>query len=348
MFYQDRRAEQIGATHQSSIQLGGQFENISSYFVEKKVAKFKETFFISGNHTGMVSRSDALDKRFNLVMDGLSYRNRGANQNLDQDIIKILGRGERITMVGEKEPVIIIGGCPNYGHFVFEFLPKIVEGIKLFGNRYVFVINSSIAKWIDLANAISQGMIKEIPRFRIVPYGACIKSDNFIVIESTRAERTKYYNCKHNLKLVQKNSAKGIGRYITKSATKLYLRRAEDVQWRKIVNADAVRDYYRKRNFSVVEIWKLSQREQIALLKDCSKIVIEAGADSMATSLCPEGCEILELLPEGLVCGFGSASTHFALGHKYKRVYGKKVEENNGNLSIDYNYLIDIEKLDQG
>ena len=52
-------------------------------------------------------------------------------------------------MTGEEEPVIIIGGYPNYGHFVFEFLPKIVEGIKLFGNRYDFVINSSIAKWID-------------------------------------------------------------------------------------------------------------------------------------------------------------------------------------------------------
>ena len=156
----------------------------------------------------MMSRSDALNKKSNLVMDGLSYRNRGENLNLEQSIFKVLERGERINMTGEEEPVIIIGGYPNYGHFVFEFLPKIVEGIKLFGNRYDFVINSSIAKWIDLANAISQGMINALPRFRIIPYGACIKSDNFIAIESTRAEKLRYYNCRENLKLVQKIQAK--------------------------------------------------------------------------------------------------------------------------------------------
>ena len=68
----------------------------------------------------------------------------------------------------------------------------------------------------------------------------------------------------------------------------------------------------------------------------------------MAPSLCREGCKILELLPEGMVAGFGSASTHFALGQSYRRVYGKKVGENKGDLSIDYNYFIDIEELDQG
>ena len=52
------------------------------------------------------------------------------NLNLEQSIFKVLERGERINMTGEEEPVIIIGGYPNYGHFVFEFLPKSLKGLN--------------------------------------------------------------------------------------------------------------------------------------------------------------------------------------------------------------------------
>ena len=82
-------------------------------------------------------------------------------------IKKTIGDGERITMLDEREPVVIVGGYPNYGH-MFGFLPKIIEGLKLFGNRYDFVINASVVKWIDLVNIISKAMIGEYPKFRIV------------------------------------------------------------------------------------------------------------------------------------------------------------------------------------
>ena len=38
-------------------------------------------------------------------------------------------------MLNEEQPVIVVGGYANYGHFMFEFLPKIVEGLRLFGNN---------------------------------------------------------------------------------------------------------------------------------------------------------------------------------------------------------------------
>ena len=90
---------------------------------------------------------------------------------------------------------------------------------------------------------------------------------------------------------------------------------------------------------------KLSQRDQIALLKDCSNIVVE-GADSMAPSLCREGCKILELLRKVWLRGLAQRYT-LRVRAKLQKIYGKKVGENKGDLSIDYNYFIDIEELDQ-
>ena len=87
-----------------------------------------------------------------------------------------------------------------------------------------------------------------------------------------------------------------------------------------------------KRGYVVVEMGKLTQRKQIQILRRCTHIVVEAGADSMAPSLCPPGCKIIELIPEGMVAGFGSVSSQYALGHDYKRIYGKLDGQNAGTL----------------
>ena len=82
-------------------------------------------------------------------------------------IKKTIGDGERITMLDERAGSYC-RWISQHGHFMFEFLPKIIEGLKLFGNRYDFVINASVVKWIDLVNIISKAMIGEYPKFRIV------------------------------------------------------------------------------------------------------------------------------------------------------------------------------------
>ena len=360
MFYEDQRAEiiklgegkgtEIGGRYGTEI--GGRYGEIEAYYCEKSVALFSETFFISSNHTGILSKKDAIDKEIQnkssaVIIDGLSYRNKGKNGQLDKSILKAIGSGERIPMKDEKEPIVIVGGYPNYGHFVFEFLPKIVEGLRLFGNKYEFVINDSITKWIDLANVIGQGMIGAYPRFRIIPYDSCITSNSFILIESTRAEGLKYISSKENLNLIQEKSAKGIEDIKKDSPGKVYLKRSNSVKWRKIINAEEVRNYWEKRGYVIVEMGKLTQREQVNILCNCTHIIIEAGADSMAPSLCKKGCRILELLPDGMVAGFGSATSQYALEHYYKRIYGKRTEINTGKYGIDYDYKIDITKFEE-
>jgi len=243
MFYRDKRAEIIKGGEGNSAKLEGVFEKIKAYYADKSVALFRETCFVSSNHTGILSRKDAIDEKIEdktlpIIMDGLSYRKKGDNAQLDRSILKTIGRGERITMLNEEQPVIIVGGYANYGHFMFEFLPKIVEGLRLFGNKYEFVVNDSITRWIDIANIISKQMIGTYPKFRIVPYDSCIKSNHFIVIESTRAEGLKYISSKENLNLIQEMSAKGVRSLKADSPKKIYLKRPDNVKWRKIANAE--------------------------------------------------------------------------------------------------------------
>lgn len=350
MFYKDKRAKIIQEAGINGVKFAGNFEKINSFYCEKAVAKFEEIFFISSNHTGMISRDDALNKKIKdklsmIVMDGLSYRRKGINGQLDMSITKTIGDGERITMLNESEPVVIVGGYPNYGHFMFEFLPKIIEGLKLFGNKYDFVINASVVKWIDLVNIISKGMIGEYPRFRIVPNDSCIKANNFITIESTRGDGLDIYSSKVNLKLIQKMSSAGLEKCKDNTPIKIYIRRPKNVRWRKIVNADDVRSFWEKRGYLIVEMGRLTQRKQIQILRRCTHIVVEAGADSMAPSLCPPGCKVIELIPEGMVAGFGSASSQYALGHDYKRIYGKLNGQNAGNHLIDHDYMVDMKTL---
>jgi len=249
--------------------------------------------------------------------------------------------------LNEEQPVIIVGGYANYGHFMFEFLPKIVEGLRLFGNKYEFVVNDSITRWIDIANIISKQMIGTYPKFRIVPYDSCIKSNHFIVIESTRAEGLKYISSKENLNLIQEMSAKGVRSLKADSPKKIYLKRPDNVKWRKIANAEEVRAYWSRRGYSIIEMGKLSQRNQISILSNCTHIIVEAGADSMAPSLCQKGCKILELLPEGMVAGFGSATSQYALKHNYRRIYGKLTGENSGIYGIDHDYRINMTRFEE-
>ena len=95
MFYKDKRASIIQKPGINDITLGGRYgvtingnlRQIKSFYSKKAVAKFEEIFFISCNHTGMISREDALnnkmqDKQSLIVMDGLSYRLKGHNSQL--------------------------------------------------------------------------------------------------------------------------------------------------------------------------------------------------------------------------------------------------------------------------
>ena len=67
----------------------------------------------------------------------------------------------------------------------------------------------------------------------------------------------------------------------------------------------------------------------------------------MAPSLCQKGCKILELLPEGMLAGFGSATSQYALKHNYRRIYGKRTGENGGIYGIDHDYKINMTRFEE-
>ena len=315
---------------------------------EKNIVSLERDSIVSGGHTTVVTDLSAIADKHNgqikgqILGEGLTYRALGENRELRDAVLKDINNGEVVEIQHNRDPVVIVGGVANYGHFMFEFLPKIVEALSLFGTRYSFVVSERLARWLNLANLISYSLTRSLPRYIVVPDSSRIKISNCILIESTRARRLQYIYSRSNLCAIR-NSA-GNGMLDADLPRKLYLRRSDN-GWRNISNSQSVRSLCESKGYVIIEMGKLRQRDQIRLLANCEEVVVEAGADSMAPSLCREGCSIIELMPKGMVAGFGSISSQFALGHKYTRIIGNKTDINYGRLPIDSDYNISEDEL---
>jgi len=321
---------------------------IKVQYRQKHVRRINIKCFASSGHTGLLinPKQDSVNGVFSgtLLVNGLSYRDNAENAALDKSIKNSLSSSRVFHISNVDKPAVIVGGTNNYGHFIFEFLPKIVQSLVLFGTRYPLIVNESIKRWLDLANIISSSIIDELPTYLVVPDGSRLVVDDCILVESTRAvERDRFIWSDKILRVTRDSALKG-RTTIHNTSPRLYLCRPRDSH-RSIENREEIRRLCEQRGFSLVEMGKLSQAQQLDLLANCSCIIIEGGADSMAGSLCPQYCKIIDLLPEGMLGGFGSLSSHLALNQRYIRVYGRTTSVNKGRLQIDNDYMINLDLL---
>ena len=284
-----------------------------------------------------------LDKVENKWMiNGLTYR--PLRQIGNETIVNMLNSinvDDVEQELSKSNNFIPIGGNKNYGHFIFEFLPKVVWALSTIGSECNFIINKSCKKWIALIDILALIICKKIPNYSIIDDQKVKKYSclNPIFIESSFAINSNYYSCFETLNVINRAVINTYGnKYIQK---KIYLSRKEGPNtWRQLENKLEIQSIFKKKGYEIMNLSELSQEDQLKLLANTSEIVVEGGADSYSTIFCPRGCKIIELIPNNFVNGFGPISMHVPLEQNYQRVEGKVKEYNRGKLLIDKNFEI--------
>ena len=298
----------------------------------KKVRLLSKEVRISASHTSFMNEEA-------IICNGLAFRKIGENQQLIKSL-KEDYQSREINKIKTGKRIIPIGGNSNYGHFVFEFIPKMVYAAKYINEENLYLFTESTRRWSDLARIVHKGITGKEINMAFIPDKSTYYAKDVALVESSYAQGLKYYSCFETWLTLSKVITHLFGD--NKANKKLYLRRPNNKDtWRKIINAEEIREIAIKNNYQVIEMGKLSQEEQLVLLANCDNVIVEAGADSLAPSLCRTGANVIELIPKSMVAGFGSVSSHLALRQSYKRVIGQEGKTNRGHLEIDKDYLID-------
>ena len=266
------------------------------------------------------------------------------HQSLISDMIEDINTNEGELELTKSENYIAIGGHANYGHFLFEFLPKIIWALNTMGSDCNFIINKRSEKWLDLIDILSIILCKKIPNYTIIDQTKISKFTclNPTFIESAFSTKGNFVTCFKTLNIL--NSAI-INKYQTESPQKkLYLaRESKPTSVRQLENKEEIRSIFQEKNYKVLNMSKFSQEEQLKILANASDIVVEAGADSLATIFCAPKCKITELIPENFVNICGPFSSHVPLKQNYRRLEGEVKKTATATLAIDNNFNISPE-----
>lgn len=221
-----------------------------------------------------------------------------------------------------KGPSYTLPGAANFGHFIFEYLNRLVifdalglmhlpfvvydclpkrylEWLKLFGVRkFIFIPPSGSAAFRKL-------WVSSAPHYR----GA--DGDFRIWSRGLYALREMAWKLLH-----VKQSA---GR-------RIYIGR-EDAEWRKLINEDAVKAELAQHGFELPHLALLSPADQITIMRDAELVVAAAGAGTILTHFAPDHCVVIPLYSDanfgtGPWGGLGAACV---FGQTYERLNGSPV-----------------------
>ena len=266
------------------------------------------------------------------------------HQSFINHMIEGINANEGELELTKSENYIPIGGHGNYGHFLFEFLPKIIWALSTIGSDCNFIINKCSEKWLDLINILSIILCKKIPNYTIIDQTKITKFScpNPTFIESAFSTEGRFVTCFKTLNIL---NLAIINKYQKQSPQKkLYLAREnKPASVRQLENKEEIRSIFQEKDYKVLFMSEFSQEEQLKILANASDIVVEAGADSLATIFCPPKCKITELIPENFVNISGPFSSHVPLKQSYLRLEGEVKKMATSTLAINHNFIISPE-----
>ena len=292
--------------------------------------------------------SYSLDSPF-IVANGLTYRFLNHLSKTDlSNIVSSYNSKSIFISAPQNSNIVVIGGNGNYAHYLFEYLPKIIFTATSIGtSSSTFILNDSAKKWKELTLTVFDLLGLGEPNLVYIDSNpvSLFSTHNPIFVESTHALGNHYFLDFNVLSLI--NKCASIVDQVNVKPLRLYLaRESSATSWRNMINQDQIRNIFSSNGYKILYMSRYSQLEQIQLLSSASHITVEAGADSFATMFAPTGCQILELIPANFLNGFGPLTTHKVLDHKYYRIEGTLSKTNVGATSIDHDYTIPIEQVD--
>ena len=277
---------------------------------------------------------------------GLNHR----NYHLDIDDYVVSSSGNSIKLdIPEISTellgsAILIWGNRNFGHWMFEHLPRIVIAAREAQLRdMAYIITDDMPdRYIDFIVAAG------IPREQLVK----LTPGKSTFVQELWVHSVPNYRGHYNDKLPYiwtdgmhylRSKILNDDAYNTfpklENRKRLYISR-RSAEWRKPDNDELVHECLESFGVEEVDMNGMSYEDQIDNIKNAELIVIAAGASSIVTMYAPKGCVVIELIPDTVEGTFGTMVWAHMLGQYYQRIAGTAIEK-----TVDSNYIIDIDQL---
>jgi capsular polysaccharide biosynthesis protein len=185
----------------------------------------------------------------------------------------------------------------NYAHWITEVLPRInyyCENSSKLENAPLLInseLGNSINESIDLVSGNKEIILVDI--------GAELLVDNLIVVSPTGYVPFSYrnWNGKRNngtfnkyAMLALRNSVLNKLKITEEAKNKIYIKR--NSHYRMLINHNEVEDFYRSKNYKIIEPEKLSFKEQVILFNSADQIAGVTGAGMANIIFTKPGCKI--------------------------------------------------------
>ena len=302
--------------------------------------------YVTPGHTAFVNAGDDL-----IISRGLSYRFLDEDPVLRSYAEKCFKGQEYRLKNPSARPSFMIGGTQNYGHFIFEFLPKAVFALMHFGPEIDLYINTVCSKFFPLINYICRhmyGVEANIIDYD-VPTRSYLSVEKVFFLESTflrfpREYTQSVYFCFRTLRFINE-ALRACFPAPSEPDLLIYSPRGSDAKHRLLANSGEMRSLFKDNGFKIIDLGSLSQPEQITLMSRTKCLVTEAGAAGAIATLCPPGAHIIDLFPDNVVGGCASVTTTIPLKQKYTRLRGSLETSNTGIHLSDTDYLIPLSDI---
>ncbi len=234
---------------------------------------------------------------------------------VDEECI-FLGGGSVEIVLG-KEVEGVFAKELNFGHFIFEYLNRLVifDHYGLLDRLPVVVYDNIPEKWLDFVRLMG---VKRIIRVPI--NGPAYRKVWVSSAPHYRDSAGGFRFWAAGVHALRSKLLKAIGSKSVAKARRVYIGR-QDALWRKVTNESAVEAVLRAYDFETPLVASLSAAEQISTVADANIIVCALGAGAVMTQFAPEHCIIILLGPDNVGHGvWGGLAAAMTLRQAYERI----------------------------
>ena len=251
--------------------------------------------------------------------------------------------------VEEVDEAFLVGGNGNFGHFVFENLPKAYRFTTENNRDATILVDDSVPeRFYDFFKLIGLGKnpIKKIKKNinykvkKLSVVGCCAHRHPKNSVVSCDIDTFKYMRA-HILNAVRELITK-------KSPIKNYFITRNGEKWRRLDNISDVKDVLNKE-ISYFEFFphKLSVPEQIDIAFNSDLGIQVAGGSSPLSIFAKRGSTQVEIIAPGQIGDWGVMVWCALFGVFYKRVEGeyKETSVNYGSNPIDRDFYLNPDRM---
>ncbi len=239
-------------------------------------------------------------------------------------------------------------GIPNFGHFMFEFMPR----LAIF-DRYnllhlpMIVYNTIPERWLDFIRLA----VPQVNFIRVDPTNPPIYKKVWVSsCPMQRSELNAINLWAPALHWVRNALVKNVD---VRKVRKVYIGR-KGAKWRKVSNEVEMLAILEAKGFVEMDPMNLSAAEQVQWMAEAETVVVANGAAPIITQFCPEHCRIISLHPDKIGSGYWGGLGHaISLRQRFERLQCKHIQTDQTRLNmfkmneaVDYEvHLPSLEKL---